>query len=51
MAKIIWSPRAISELEGICDFIGRDSPHYARVFAHKVVQIVEYFLISHGPAG
>ncbi|MBM4248658.1 MAG: type II toxin-antitoxin system RelE/ParE family toxin [Euryarchaeota archaeon] len=41
MAKIIWSPRAAGDLEEICNFIARDSDHYARQFALRVVEIVE----------
>ena len=41
MVKIIWSPRAADELEQICDFIARDSDHYAKQFAQTVLEIVE----------
>jgi toxin ParE1/3/4 len=41
MAKIIWSPRAANDLEEICNFIARDSDHYARQFAQKVLEIVQ----------
>jgi plasmid stabilization system protein ParE len=41
MAKIIWSPRAVDDLDEICTFIARDSDHYARQFAQRVVEIVE----------
>ncbi len=39
--RIIWSPRAASHLESICEFIAEDSPIYARVFAQKVVALVK----------
>ena len=32
-ARIIWSPEAADDLEQIADFIGRDSPRYARQVA------------------
>jgi len=41
MVKIIWSPRAASDVEEICDYIATDSEHYARIFAQKVITIVE----------
>jgi toxin ParE1/3/4 len=41
MARLIWSPRAAQDLEDICEFIGRGSEHYARVFARQVVSLVE----------
>lgn len=41
MAKLIWSPKAASDLEEICRFIERDSPHYARLFAQRVIALVE----------
>lgn len=39
--RIIWSPRAASHLEGICEFIAEDSPVYARIFARKIVALVK----------
>ncbi len=36
MARLIWSEESISDLEGIYDFIARDSPLYAR---HQVERI------------
>lgn len=41
MAFLIWSPRSIRDLEDICEYIGRDSEHYARTFAEQVVDLVE----------
>jgi plasmid stabilization system protein ParE len=41
MAHLIWSPQAAADLEAICDFIARDSPEYARIFAARVVALVE----------
>ena len=38
--RIIWSPRAASHLESICEFIAEDSPVYARIFARKIVSLV-----------
>ncbi|MEA2032830.1 MAG: type II toxin-antitoxin system RelE/ParE family toxin [Euryarchaeota archaeon] len=41
MAKIIWSPKAINELGRICDYIGKNSEYYARLFAEKVFKRIE----------
>ncbi|MFH1824578.1 MAG: type II toxin-antitoxin system RelE/ParE family toxin [Candidatus Firestonebacteria bacterium] len=40
--KIRWSPRAASNLEEICDYIGKDSVYYAGLFAKKVNAIVKF---------
>ena len=39
--KIIWSPRAASNLEDICEYIARDSKYYATLFAKRIIAIVE----------
>ena len=41
MVKLIWSPQALTDLAGICEYIGRDSDRYARLFAERVVALVE----------
>jgi len=41
MAKLVWSPRALGDLESICDYIARDSDRYARLFAERVIRLVE----------
>ncbi|MBP6963791.1 MAG: type II toxin-antitoxin system RelE/ParE family toxin [Armatimonadetes bacterium] len=41
MARLIWSPEAVKDLEGICEYIARDSMHYARVFAMRVISLAE----------
>jgi toxin ParE1/3/4 len=41
MDRLIWSPRAAADLEAIGDYIGRDSPHYARTVVRRIVQVVE----------
>jgi toxin ParE1/3/4 len=41
MADLTWSPRAVLDLEDICDYIARDSERYARLFAQRVVDIIE----------
>lgn len=42
--RIIWSPRAASHLESICEFIAEDSPAYARIFARKKNGYAEVYL-------
>jgi toxin ParE1/3/4 len=39
--KIKWSPRAVSNLEEICNYIAQDSEYYAIPFAKKVTTIVK----------
>lgn len=38
--QIRWSPRAASDLEEICDYIARDSEHYASLFAKRIVAAI-----------
>ncbi len=39
--KIKWSPRAASNFEDICNYIGKDSEYYASLFAKKVNAIIK----------
>lgn len=39
--QIKWSPRAISNLEETCNYIARDSEHYARLFAKRIISIIK----------
>lgn len=39
MADVVWSPQAQHDLDGICEFIARDSEKYARVVAARVIEI------------
>jgi plasmid stabilization system protein ParE len=41
MVKLIWSPRAASDLEDICNFIASDSEHNAKTFAQRIVEMIE----------
>ena len=41
MAKLIWSPTASLNLEEICDYIEKDSEHYAILFAQKIIALIE----------
>ena len=40
-AKIIWSPRAVHNLEEICNFIAYDSEKYAKIFAQRIFAAIE----------
>jgi len=40
MAKLIWSYRALADLDSACEFIGRDSPRYACLFAERIVALI-----------
>jgi len=40
-AKIIWSPRAVTDLEDTCNYIARDSQRYTSIFASNVISIVK----------
>jgi len=41
MAKLIWSPRALDDLDSACEYIARDSEKYACLFAERVVALIE----------
>jgi len=41
MAKLSWSPKATADLEEICQYISRDSEHYAKLFVQRIVALVE----------
>ena len=41
MVKLIWSPGAAFDLEETCHYISRDSEHYAKLFASRVISLVE----------
>ncbi|MEO8341095.1 MAG: type II toxin-antitoxin system RelE/ParE family toxin [Nitrospirota bacterium] len=39
--SIRWSPRAVAQLEEICEHIAQDSERYAALFAKRVLGIVK----------
>ena len=46
MVKIIWSDRALKDLESIAGYIAKDSPKYAKITLEKIldkVTILEQF--------
>lgn len=40
MAQLTWAPRAIRDLEKICEYIAQDSVHYSRMVAQEIVALV-----------
>ncbi|TSA29228.1 MAG: type II toxin-antitoxin system RelE/ParE family toxin [Ignavibacteriales bacterium] len=41
MARVTWTNQAISDLQDICEFISKDSFHYAQITAQKIFLSVE----------
>src|SRR5438128_123953 len=41
MAFVTWSPRAIRDLDDICEYIARDSDYYARQVGREIVALIE----------
>lgn len=41
MAEVRWTPQSVDDLEAICEFISRDSSHYAQSLAESVVNAIE----------
>ncbi|HUY89554.1 MAG TPA: type II toxin-antitoxin system RelE/ParE family toxin [Pirellulales bacterium] len=41
MAKLIWSPQAIDDLDAICSYIERGSNAYARLFGERLISLAE----------
>jgi len=41
VAQLVWSPAALADLAGVCDYISRDSEHYAKLFAQRIFAAVE----------
>ena len=41
MARINWADQALVDLDEICEFIARDAPRYAQLFADRVFESVE----------
>ncbi|MDI6688096.1 MAG: type II toxin-antitoxin system RelE/ParE family toxin [Desulfobacterales bacterium] len=44
--KIEWTEPAISDLEGIRDYIGKDSEYYASRFIGRIIEAVEMLVYS-----
>lgn len=41
MARIIWSPQALSDLRAIGDYLAREAPAYAQAFVDGAFDAVE----------
>ena len=41
MARINWTDQALVDLDEICEFIARDAPRYAQLFADRLFESVE----------
>ncbi len=41
MAQLVWSPSALTGLAEICEYISRDSEHYAKLFAQRIFSATE----------
>ena len=46
MARVVWSPQALKDLEAIGDYLAREAPAYAQAFvdgAFAAVEVLETF--------
>ena len=46
MARVVWSPQALNDLEAIGDYLAREAPAYAQAFvdgAFSAVEMLEAF--------
>jgi len=41
MARVTWTVQALDDIESICEFIAKDAPRYAQVFATQVFSTAE----------
>jgi addiction module RelE/StbE family toxin len=41
MVEITWTLQAQEDLDGICEYIGRDSENYASIFAQRIINAIE----------
>ena len=41
MARVIWSPQALDDIEAIRQFIARDAPQTAQRFVQRIFETVE----------
>jgi len=41
VARVIWTEQALDDLDTICQFIARDAPRYAELFAARVFRATE----------
>lgn len=38
MAKVIWAPSALNDIEAIAEYISRDSPDHAALFVRRLME-------------
>jgi plasmid stabilization system protein ParE len=38
MSKIIWTPRALDDIDAIAEFISRDSVYHASLFVDRIIE-------------
>jgi toxin ParE1/3/4 len=41
VAQLVWSPSALTSLAEVCEYISRDSEHYAKLFAQRIFSAAE----------
>jgi toxin ParE1/3/4 len=41
MARVVWAPQALADLEAIGDFIAPEAPHFAQVLTDGAFEAVE----------
>ena len=41
MARIVWTPKALDDLESLLSYIAKESPVTARRFAQKIIQRID----------
>jgi toxin ParE1/3/4 len=46
MAKVVWTPKALADLEELLDYISKDAPAAARRFGQKLIDRVESLVNS-----
>lgn len=39
--RVVWSPKAVEDVEAIASYIARDSPSYAAAVVQKVLEITD----------
>jgi plasmid stabilization system protein ParE len=44
MAKIIWAPSALADIDAIAAFIARDSVHYASLFIDRIFEAADQLM-------
>ena len=41
MVRLNWTIQALDDLDAVCEFIARDAPRYAQIFAIRVFEVVD----------